>query len=81
MEDKNFCVLMSSEAEKRYFENATSSEMFQIIKEHHEKFMDLPNKDIIINSSTNPKEVEKYLKDIEVLEPSNDMFLYEQSEK
>lgn len=80
MEDKNFCVLMSSVAEKRYFESSVSSEMFQIIKDHHEKFMDLPNKDIIINSSTKPKEVEKYIKDIEELEPSNDLFLYEQSE-
>lgn len=80
MEDKNFCVLMSSVAEKRYFESSVSSEMFQIIKDHHEKFMDLPNKDIIINSSAKPKEVEKYIKDIEELEPSNDLFLYEQSE-
>lgn len=81
IEDKHFCTLLSSETEERYFENSEASEIFTIVKEYYQKYIDLPTKDIIINSSKKSKEVSKYLEDVSNVETSNDMFLYEQTEK
>jgi hypothetical protein len=80
-EDKHFCTLLSTEGEERYFENVEASEIFTIVKEYYHKYIDLPTKDVIINSSKKSKEVAKYLEDIASVETSNDMFLYEQTEK
>jgi len=81
IEDRHFCTLLSSETEERYFENSEASEIFTIVKEYYQKYIDLPTKDVIINSSKKSKEVSKYLEDVSNVETSNDLFLYEQTEK
>ena len=81
LEDKHFCTLLSSEAEERFFENPEAAEIFSISKEYFKKYIELAPKDIIINSSKKSKEIEKYLGDLSQVEDSNDVFLYEQTEK
>lgn len=81
LEDKHFCTLLSSEAEERFFENPEAAEIFSISKEYFKKYIELASKDIIINSSKKSKEIEKYLGDLSQVEDSNDVFLYEQTEK
>ena len=81
LEDKHFCTLLSSEAEERFFENPEAAEIFSISKEYFKKYIELAPKDIIINSSKKSKEIEKYLSDLSQVEESNDVFLYEQTEK
>lgn len=81
LEDKHFCTLLSSEAEERFFENSEAAEIFSISKEYFKKYIELAPKDIIINSSKKSKEIEKYLGDLSQVEDSNDVFLYEQTEK
>jgi hypothetical protein len=81
IEDKHFCTLLSSETEERFFENLEASEIFTIVKEYYQQYIELPTKDIIINSAKKPNEIKKYLEDVEQVEVSNQMFLYEQTEK
>lgn len=81
LDDKHFCTLLSSEAQDRYFENPEASEIFTIVKEYYQKYIELPTKDVIINSSKKPNEVKKYLDDVAQVETSNEVFLYEQTEK
>ena len=81
LEDRHFCVLMVSEVDKRYFDNNQASEIFVLTKEYYEKYMELPTKEILINISQKSKETEKYLNDLDSVEVSNEVFLYDQTEK
>lgn len=72
---------MVSEVDKRYFDNNQASEIFALTKEYYEHYMELPTEEILINISQKPKETEKYLNDLNSVEISNEIFLYDQTEK
>lgn len=80
LEDKVFCVLLSNEADGRYFDNSEASEIFALTKDYYAKYLDLPTNDVLINSSKKPKDIEKYINDLAQVELTNEMFLYEQAE-
>jgi replicative DNA helicase len=82
MADKDFMVLVSSVFEKNYFDDPNVSHAFEFMKSYNDKYNRIPDKESIIQSAENSKELKEFFENVESTEfdVSNSYeFLLEQS--
>jgi small nuclear ribonucleoprotein (snRNP)-like protein len=79
--DKYFNILLNDSIETRYFDNSEAREIFSIIKNHYEKYAEIPNDEVIINSSSNTHEIKEYLKDVNNVEEIKAAYIYDKTEE
>lgn len=79
--DKYFNILLNDSIETRYFDNSEAGEIFSIIKNHYEKYAEIPNDEVIINSSSNTHEIKEYLKDVNNVEEIKAAYIYDKTEE
>jgi hypothetical protein len=83
LSDKTYFILISGEVESRYFNNSEASELFTLSTEYFNNYNEIPNLDILKESSNNKTETEKYIKDLDVIniEDYQEEFIYNETEK